>query len=349
MISPKLAVAAVLLLTACPTPEATPDDTQPPGDTDTDADADTDTDTDADSDADTDIPLPTIELGALIEVLAGTFVRGGEGEESQALPEHEVTLTRSYRLGQTEVTNAQLASMLNRALALGLLDGNYEENETVTNAEGASRELVNLDGEGSIGDNRSRIAFDGEAFTVEDGWEQHPANWLSWFGAAFFCNLLSEQEGLTPLYDLDDWTAQTYGAAGYRLPTEAEWERAARYDDGRSWPWGDSPEPDETIANYDYQLNHTAEICGYPSGDSALGFCDMAGNVLEWTQDWHAPYGEDALTDPIVDSGDGRRVIRGGSWNHEVDRLLTWDRYYDPLPSESYGGIGFRLVKISAD
>jgi formylglycine-generating enzyme required for sulfatase activity len=318
----------LVVLVGCPVPV---DDSGPAGD---------DTDTALGDTAD----QSSIELGELVEVPAGTFTMGGEGSEAKALPEHQVTLTRSVGLGRAEVTNAQFVAMLNLALELDLLAGDYAGGVTITNAVGSERELVNLDGEGTTGDNRCRVVFDGQRFVVEAGWEQHPANWLTWFGAVFFLNMLSEQEGYAPLYDLDDWSATTYGSAGYRLPTEAEWERAARYDDGRAWPWGDSPEPSVSLANYDFQQDHTVAVCSYPAGDSALGLCDLAGNVLEWTQDGHNDYSDASQSDPVGQSEDGRRVLRGGSWNHEVERLLTWDRYYDPLPSESYGGIGFRVA-----
>jgi formylglycine-generating enzyme required for sulfatase activity len=319
-------------LAACPPPA---EDSAPAGDSDTTLDTD-----------DSAPPGLWIEAGPMLSVPAGSFTMGGPGEESKALPEHQVTLSRGYALGRAEVTNAQFAAMLNIALERGLLAGEYQDNVAVSNAEGSSRELMILDGEGGQGDNRCRVAFDGERFVVQEGWEEHPANWVTWFGAALFCNLLSEQEGLEPLYDTSDWSGISYGARGYRLPTEAEWERAARYDDDRPWPWGDSPEPDASLANYDFAQDHTAAVCSLPAGHSALGLCDMAGNVLEWTQDRHHDYGPEPIADPVGVNDDGRRVIRGGSWNHEVDRLLSWDRYYDPLPSEAYGGIGFRLALV---
>ena len=318
-----------LALLGCPVT----DDTAPPSDSGGDS-------------AETDGPERAIDPGTLVEVPAGSFTMGGPGEDAKALPEHPVTLTHSFAIGRTEISNAQVAAMLNVALERGLLGGDYAGNVTVTNAEGSERELLDLDGSGEQGDNRCRVSFDGSIFVVQEGWEDHPANWITWFGAALFCNLLSEQEGLEPLYDITDWSGTSYGASGYRLPTEAEWEWAARYDDGRSWPWGDSPEPSASTANYDFAIDHTAAVCSYPAGDSALGLCDMAGNVLEWTQDRHHDYSADAVTDPVGNNDDGRRVIRGGSWNHEVERLLSWDRYYDPLPSEAYGGIGLRVVRI---
>jgi len=291
-------------------------------------------------------PSVHIDPGELVTIPAGNFTMGGPGQDARAEPAHPVTLSRDVQLGRSEITNAQVAAMLNQALERGLLSGDYADNVSVSNAQGLVRELVKLDGEGTTGDNRCRVQFDGTGFVVQEGWEQHPANWITWFGTAMFCNLLSEQEGLEPQYDPSDWSGEAYGAGGYRLPTEAEWERAARYDDGRSWPWGDSPPPDATLANYDFEQDHTTAVCSYPSGDSTLGMCDMAGNVLEWTQDRHHTYSEDSLTDPVGENDDGRRVIRGGSWNHEVERVVSWDRYYDPLPSESYGGIGFRIALL---
>jgi len=284
--------------------------------------------------------------GELIDVPAGTFDMGGPGDESQALPVHEVTLTRAFVMGRAEVTNRDFAAMLNLALGDGALAG-YEGGTTVENASGLSVELIDLDGVGTTAGNDCKIAYDGGAFVVDDGFEESPVNWVTWFGAAFFCNRLGELEGYAPLYDLSDWSVDHYGTAGYRLPTEAEWERAARYDDGRSYPWGSTPEPSDTLANYDFLVNNVSPVCSYPSGHSQLGFCDLAGNVLEWTSTRFHTYPTDPQTDPVGPTSVVERVIRGGSWNHVAERLLTWDRYYIPPPSEAFGGMGFRVVRIT--
>ncbi len=275
-------------------------------------------------------------------VPAGSFAMGGPGAESLALPEHQVTLTRGYWLGKAEVTNAEFLAVLEAARLDGQVQG-HEEGTTVLNAQGTAVELVDLDGAGS-GTNRARIQWTGESFAVEEGYEDHPVSWLTWFGAAFYCNRLSEDEGLEPLIDQATWAVDLEGP-GYRLPTEAEWEWAARYEDGRAWPWGET-EPTEALANYDFQVGETSPVCSYEEGKSELGLCDLGGNVLEWTASRHGDYSEEPVTDPSGPTDIVERVIRGGSWNHEVERLHTWDRHYDPRPSEAYGGIGFRVLRL---
>jgi len=333
-------ILILILIAGCP---GVADDDAGDDDAGDDDTGDDDTGDDDTGDDDT-TSEPPFSPGELIQVPSGAFEMGGEGDDSHALPIHPVTLTHDFTMGRAEVTNRHFAAMLDHALEQGYL-AEYEDGVTVKNAQGSQRELIDLDG-WSNEDNHCRITFDGKAFQVEQGWEDHPVNWLTWFGAAVFCNMLGELEALPPLYDLSDWSKQAYGAEGYRLPTEAEWEYAARHADQRSYPWGSAPQPNSKLANYDFQVGFTTEVCSYPDGVSDLGFCDLAGNVLEWTNDRHGDYSADPQTNPEGPNDVSERVIRGGSWNHEADRLLTWDRHYDPLPSEAYGGIGFRVVKI---
>jgi sulfatase modifying factor 1 len=155
---------------------------------------------------------------------------------------------------------------------------------------------------------------------------KHPVHRVSWFDVVKWCNARSEKEGRVPAYYEDGAMTQVYRSGekvpagvkwdtGYRLPTEAEWEKAARGGvAGKLYPWG-TDEINPTLFNCsESNKGGTTPVGSY--GANGYGLYDMAGNVWEWCWDWHGDYAQTAQTDPRGPSSGTLRVIRGGSWNN---------------------------------
>ena len=216
----------------------------------------------------------------------------------------------------------------------------------------------------------------------------HPVHSLTWYDAVKWCNARSEKEGLTPVYYTGpnrDTVYRTgkrdiandcvrWEADGYRLPTEAEWEKAARGGvDGRRFPWGDTITHQQ--ANYNsggrsggqvpsYDLNptrgnppqftagkepYTSPVGSFPPNDYGLG--DMAGNAWDWVWDWYRRdyYRVSPNTDPKgpeqAQATDGAKVLRGGSWYFGADLLRCSMRGNNRVPDTRTQNIGFRCVR----
>ena len=181
---------------------------------------------------------------------------------------------------------------------------------------------------------------------------KRPATWIRWYDAVKWCNAKSEREGLRVCYKVTagvyrkgeesgvmcDWTAD-----GYRLPTEAEWEKAARGGlQGVKYPNGDSLE--QTDAHFNRASLGTVDVGKYPA--NGYGLHDMAGNVNEWCWDWYKEdyYQNNICTDPKGPVSGEKRVVRGGCWCSEADYCRVSTRRSDEQSGRD-GALGFRLVR----
>jgi formylglycine-generating enzyme required for sulfatase activity len=192
---------------------------------------------------------------------------------------------------------------------------------------------------------------------VQAGKCNPPASWTSEKRSSYFNNPVYKDY---PVVQVTWEQASTYCAwAGRRLPTEAQWERAARGDDFRTFPWGDEP-PSEIYVNFDRLVGDTSRVGSYAAGASPFGALDMAGNVWEWTTDYFSTqyYASSSPSDPSgpSDSANNRRVIRGGSYQDEWIDIRVSKRgsalgpnpnavYEDPLRGGEHSSkIGFRCT-----
>lgn len=129
---------------------------------------------------------------------------------------------------------------------------------------------------------------------------------------------------------------------GGSLPTEAQWEKAARGEYGRVYPWGNDL-PNRTYANYDSNIGDISKVGSFENGMSRFGAMDMAGNVWEWVQDRYGNYDAGNLKNPSGPNSGSERVIRGGSWGSDAESIRSSNRF-STSPDRFYANLGFRCV-----
>ena len=184
---------------------------------------------------------------------------------------------------------------------------------------------------------------------------KHPVYNVNWYDVVKWNNARSEKEGKVPAYYEDVAMTQVYRGgekapagvkwdAGYRLPTEAEWEKAARGGvAGKLYPWG-TDEISADLANYNASdKGKTVPTGSY--GANGYGLYDMAGNVFEWTWDWYGDYAQAAQADPRGPTSGSSRVIRGGGWDYFAGDCRVAFRFFSSLIPGGRGNfLGFRSV-----
>lgn len=265
---------------------------------------------------------------SMIAIPAGTWTIGSNSAGNASGPAHQVSLD-AFVIDRNEVTNAAFVEFLNALSISGLPD--FSPGGLTEAAVGP--EVWQLLGEGiegrgpyaivALDDDQSRIGARNGRFVVEAGYEQHPVTETTWAGALAYC----------------EWR-------GARLPTEAEWEVAARGDDGRLFPWGNA-EPDSSRAFVSNRNGVTAPVGSLPDGASPFGLMDMSGNLAEWTSTLKRPYpyvADDGRENPDLP---GERVTRGGDYRYDTnpETLSAVHRNgFSNAPERGHRHIGMRCA-----
>jgi formylglycine-generating enzyme required for sulfatase activity len=264
--------------------------------------------------------LLTLALGVtmeLVRVPAGKFLMGSADSDKDAeineKPQHTVSLDE-YLIGKYDVTNAQFRVFVQAT-------GYKTTAETVGKA----------------------YAYDGSNWVYRSG-----ADWQHPWGSN--STLSGKDNHPVVCISLDDavafskWATQVTGRK-VTLPTEAQWEKAARGTDGRIYPWGNQP-PDSSRLNFGENVKDTTEAGKYsPAGDSPYGAADMAGNVWQFTADWYDEkyYAISPVNNPQGPALGQYLVLRGGSWGTGSRFSRSAYRSGDP-PDYFTGRCGFRIV-----
>jgi sulfatase modifying factor 1 len=257
-------------------------------------------------------------LPELVPIPAGSFLMGSDRGEDDERPVHVVRLD-DFAIGVDPVTNAQYGRFVHET---GYRAPGIDELPLVVVAGGQERERV------------FRLSADTYTWLGSlppAGRHDHPVTLVRWDDAMAYCR----------------WLSKTSGRA-IRLPTEAEWEKAARGGlEGQTYPWGDRLHRQH--ANYltdpASRSEHGTSACrGFPP--NGYGLFDMVGNVWEWVGDWYEPgyYAKSPQRNPNGPARGQFRIVRGGGWLSADSAMLTCSHRHQVPPDTYSYGIGFRVA-----
>ena len=257
-----------------------------------------------------EIAIPRIATGKAPLNMAWCWIPGGpfamgSNDRKNEHPIHEVN-TEGFWLACYPVTNAQYRL--------------FVEANGYTEQRWWSREGWGW---------RQTSKFTEPGYWTDKKWDgdSQPVVGISWYEAEAYCR----------------WAAEVTGEP-IRLPTEAEWEKAARGTDKRKYPWGDI-EPDAKLCNFQRNVGQTTAVDRYsPAGDSPYGCVDMAGNVWEWTDSWYQAYPGSSYKSAAF--GGTHRVLRGGSWYGSANDVRTSNRSRE-APDFRINDVGFRCASTA--
>ncbi len=260
----------------------------------------------------------------LVRAPGGTFMMGRSSEDSSP---NRITWLQALGAGGRPVHQVTLDGFWIQKLEV--TNGQYAKflNECGSNEDAEGHEFLDLDDEGC------EIGLRDGTYVVAEGREDHPVVEVTWYGAQAY--------------------AEHYGMA---LPTEAQWEYAARGPESRRYPWGDEWDSENVCC----QINQGAQVATFaatlpagscPAGVSWCGSLDMLGNAMEWCSDWfdvdyykHSPKNNPpGPAEPPSGQPEAPRVCRGGGYIHSPDDCLVTNRFQHP-PNECNDYHGFRCV-----
>lgn len=277
-------------------------------------------------------PASAAQHAAMVRIPAGTYLIGSPAQhplaDPAAMPEHRVAI-KAFKIDRTEVTNAQYSEFMNQLpvkpsgtalggkVGLANIPREYHALLLEFSSRPAPYTMIDLD------DNEALIGVRDGRFAPNPGFENHPVTETTWAGARAYC----------------EWR-------GARLPTEVEWEAAARGMENRTFPWG-SAMPTTELAVINRPSGDILPVGSRPRGATPEGLLDMAGSLLEWTSSLKRPYPYRADDGREDQTAPGIRTVRGGNYvfDDAPGRLTTWNRTVSwDSPATGHRQIGFRCA-----